>query len=314
LLQLSPTNEVQGRSAVQFAAQRGERHFLVVLGNDPNDKSYTDNMSKAYSDAIHAAQAELLGVYPMNALPSESDFERWKPELAVLYAGSVGEAQTLFSRLSAMKLPGVELTVILSDSVIQSRGTDADLAAFSPAVPGDSVSPLPKAAGRLGPIEQAAQRERMPTEQCPRVPLVAEHGLPVNFTYQTDANDYNSHTNPYVDDGFSIALQLIHDLNDRGGDIGLRVRSRLHMENVNNARRNLLRVMRQNSNSRTWYKSASGRPPYVFEGHKQYGGIFHVWRVRPSSQPGGEMDDVDNWHPPRPVADLRGHKTLAVQK
>jgi hypothetical protein len=331
LLQLSPANEVQGRSAVQFAAKWNERHFMVVLGSDPNDQSYTDDMAKAYSSAIREAHAVLAGVFRMNAPPTESDLKTWKPHLTVLYAGSVGEAQTLCSRLSALKPPEMEIALILSDSVIQSRGTDADLAAFSPMAPGGTVLPssdpdfrsLPS--GRApairqgqsvlqGPAIQAAKREPLSTNHPPEASPDEGHPLPVYFTYQTDANDYNFHTNAYVDDAFSLALQLIRDLKERGGDIGLRARSLLHMENAKDARRNLLGIMRQNSNSRTWYKSASGRMPYIFDGHKQYAGIFHVWQVRPSPQPGSQMDDVDNWHPPRTVMDPRGDGSLAAKK
>ena len=32
-------------------------------------------------------------------------------------------------------------------------------------------------------------------------------GVRVNFTYQTDAADYNFHTSGYAEDAFSIALQ-----------------------------------------------------------------------------------------------------------
>ena len=297
LLQLSPTNEVQGRSAVQFAIQNGKRRFLIVLGSDPRDQSYTDNMTKAYSDAIHAAHAELKGVVHLSALPSESDLESWMPD-CVLYAGGIGEAQTVFRRLSAMSVPNMPLTAILSDSVIQSRGMDTDLAAFGPAVPQDEVLASRSRRRQRGPVEAAVGRERLrPGRQ--KNAQIAALSIPVNFTYQTDAYDYNIHANPYIDDAFSVAAQLIGDLNVMKGDVWFRIKSSLHVHNVEDARRNLVEVMRQNSTSRTWYQSTSQRTPYVFDGHKPYGGMFHVWRLSPSSPSGKEMDDIDNWHPPR---------------
>jgi hypothetical protein len=313
LLQISPTNLVQGSSAVQFAVQRGNKHrFLIVLGNDPNDQSYTDNMKNAYSAAIHDAHAELVGVLRMNELPS-SDFESLRPD-CVLYAGGSGEAQTLFNHLLAVKRRGAEFSLMLSDSVIQSRGTDADLAEFIPVIPGRAVPPAANVAGGHGPIVLAGKLDRVPAEHPPKFSSVAQYSIPVNFTYQTDASDYNSHNNPYVDDAFSVALQLINDLNKRGSDIRLRVKSLLHVQNARDVRRNLLRVMKENSSSRIWYKSASGTP-YVFDGPKQYHGIFHVWQLRqPSSLPGAEMDDVDYWHMPRAAAKLQGDKLVTVQK
>jgi hypothetical protein len=309
LLQLSPTNHVQAASAVQFAVQNGKHSFLIVLGNDPKDQSYTVNMDNAYSDAIHAANAHVVGIFHMDNLPKSADFERLKPD-CVLYAGGFGEAQTLFNGLSTMRSGGPEFTLMLSDSVIQSRGTD-DLAEFTPE---HAVLPVSPSAEQNGPVVQAGMRERIPAQHSEKSPQGKQHSLQVNFTYQTDAGDYDSHSNPYVKDAFSVALQLINDLNDRGSDLGLRVKSLFHVQSAKDVRRNLLRIMRQNSSARTWYKSASGIP-YVFDGPKQYRGIFHVWQLRPQpSLVAGEMDDVDHWHIPRPVADGQGGTAVAIPK
>lgn len=299
LLQLSPTNQVQAASAVQFAIQNGKRRFLVILGNDPNDQSYTANMNSAYSAAITAANAQVVGIFHMDALPKNSDFDKLKPD-CVLYAGGFGEAQTLFNDLTTMQSGVPEFTLMLSDSVIQSRGKD-DLAEFQ--LPDRTALPANANAAQKGAVVAAAIRERIPIQQPGNTTPKTEHTLQVNFTYQTDAGDFDSHSNAYVEDAFSVALQLINDLNDRGVDLRLRLKSLLHLQSAKDVRRNLLEVMRENSSSRTWYKSASGIP-YVFDGPKQYRGIFHVWQLRPHpSLLAGEMDDVDHWHIPRPVAD-----------
>jgi hypothetical protein len=313
LLQLSPTNQVQGASAVQFALQSGKHRFLIVLGNDPNDQSYTENMKNAYGAAIRAARAQLVGVLRMDALPSSFDFDVLKPD-CVLYAGSLGEAQTLFNRLSTIKPGTPEFSMMLSDSVIQSRGTDADLAGFIPASPDPSMLPRFTPSGRHGPIELAGKIERVPVGRSKKALLASQSSVQVNFTFQDDAADYNSHKSPYVDDAFSVALQLINDLNERGGDLSLRVKSLFHIQNVKDVRRNLLRIMKQNSSSRTWYESKSGMP-YVFDGPKQFHGIFHVWQLKQgSSLVGSEMDDVDHWHIPRTRANLQDDKGLAAAK
>ena len=296
LLQLSPTNEVQGRSAVQFAVQRHKRRrFLIVTSNNPVDKSYTDNMTKAYSDAISEAHAELVGVRKMDALPSEEDLKTLQAD-CVLYAGGLGEAQALFDRLSSMTLNGAAMVVMLSDSVIESRGTDSDLAAFgaTPLVAPDKQSLSPK-----GIVMNVAKREDLLHG--------SESKIPVNFTYQTDADDYNSHSSAYAKDAFSVAYQLIADLNERGGDLRFDIKALLHLYNVDDFRRNLVDTMKQNSTSRTAYENTTSGRPYVFLGHKQYGGIFHVWRLTPSLQPGSQMEDIDNWHPPRTAAHQDAH-------
>jgi hypothetical protein len=268
LLQLSPTNDVQARSAVQFAIDRGRHRFLVVLGNDVKDRDYTDKMGLAYSNAISAANA--LSVLPGRAgvLLEESALQSSRPD-CVLYAGSLGEATTLFNRLSTMKPNKEGLMVIFSDSVIQTRTTDKDLAGFKPP-----------------PIATAQMQLQRSVN-------------PVNFTYPADANDYNVHKNPYVDDAFSIASQLVDDLDHRGGDIRLRVKSFFHVQTAADVRRNLNRIMRENFNSRTWFPDASKGTPYVFNGNKQFGGIFHVWQIGSTSTPENHMEDVDRWHIPR---------------
>ena len=306
VLQLSPTNEVQGRSAVQFATQKNKRRFLIVSSNDPINESYTNNMVKAYSVAVQANHAELIGIRKTDSLPTEQAFERLRPD-CVLYAGGVGEAQVLFNYLSSIHLPEKELLVIFSDSVIESRGTDEDLAAFT------QPSDKPAFSSTLDPtLVRVNQLEKLPANG--KLPPSSALGLLVHFTYQTDASDYNAHTNGYADDSFSIAQDLLKDLNDRGGDFRYTLKALLHIHNVVDARRSLVSIMKQNSISRTWYKSASGRP-YVFEGARQYGGMFHVWQLKwPSTQPGSEMDDVDPWHFPKAGTISQDHSSAVAQK
>jgi ABC-type branched-subunit amino acid transport system substrate-binding protein len=259
LLQLSPTNLVEGHSAVQFAIQQGRRNFLVVYGSDPQNQSYANSMVAAYSTGITEFKGQLVGTRKMDALLTASDLSSLKPD-CILYAGGMGEARTLFNRLLAMHLKGQDLMVILSDSVVESRGVDSNLAAFNP----------PSTPGKV------------PSE------------LRVEFTHQTDAADYNTHTNSYAEDAFGVARQLVSDLNKQGGDLRYRAKSWFHLHNVKDARRNLVRALEQNATIRTWYPGVAGMP-YVFEGHKRYGGMFHVWKL----QPNAEMKDIDNWHPPR---------------
>jgi hypothetical protein len=277
LLQLSPTNAIEGRSAVQFATQKKKRNFLVIYGSDPKNQAYTASMVAAYSEAIAGFKAQLVGTKKMDELPTEADFNSWKPD-CILYAGGMGEARTLFNRLSAMHLKTQDLMVIFSDSVVESRGEDINLKAFNP--PAGAVP---------------TQGKTLPSE------------LKVEFTYQTDAADYNLHMNSYAEDSFVIARQLVDDLNRQGGDLRFRVKSWFHLHNVNDARRNLVRALEQSATMRTWYAGAEGTP-YVFEGHKQYRGLFHVWQL----QPNAEMEDVDNWHPPR-VVEMTEPRTGAAQ-
>ncbi len=127
---------------------------------------------------------------------------------------------------------------------------------------------------------------------------------PMRFTYQTDAADYNDHTNVYGLDAYWIARQLIGDLNNRGGDLRYWFKSLLHFHAAKDARRSLVRVMEENSTARTWYRGHPGQQEpgatYVFSREKRVDGMFHVWQLKKeSAKAGSEMIDIDNWHPPR---------------
>jgi len=141
----------------------------------------------------------------------------------------------------------------------------------------------------------------------------------VRFTYQTDAADYNDHTNVYGLDAHWIAKQLIGDLNKRGGDFRFWLKSLLHFHAVKDARRSLVHVMQENSISRTWYRGAPYQAEpgttYVFNQHRRVDAIFHVWQLKQSAvKPGSQMVDIDNWHPPRASNRLHESSPLAAKK
>ena len=70
--------------------------------------------------------------------------------------------------------------MVVSDSVIETRGSDRALEAF----------------------------------------LARSSPIPVRFTYQSDAAEYNAHDSIHARDSFGIAGQLLDDLNERGEQPG----------------------------------------------------------------------------------------------
>jgi len=112
------------------------------------------------------------------------------------------------------------------------------------------------------------------------------------FTYAADVADVQNTV--YVDDAVEIATSLLQDLNRKGGNISYRLRSLLHVENVESARDNLARIMEENSKNRTYYHCSSNPDGLcIFSGNQRANGLFHVW------QQDGKMKDVDGWHQPR---------------
>jgi hypothetical protein len=261
LLQLSPTNKEQGRSAIRFAIQKHKKRFLIVTELDFDKDGYTKDLVQAYDDAIKETNNQLggdsdglaiVGKYKLDHLPNKEKLARLRPD-CVLYAGELDTAHDLLSTFS-----GAEPMVILSDATLESRLTDNALGDFTLA----------------------------------------------SFTYQTDAADYNNHTNIYGRDAYWIARQLIGDVNKRGGDWRYWLKSLLHFHSVKDARRNLVRIMEENSASRTWYRGFPDQreigTTYVFNQEKRVDGMFHVWQLnKQATKPGSEMLDVDNWHPPK---------------
>jgi hypothetical protein len=276
LLQLSPTNKEQGLAAIRFAAQKKKKKFLIVTERDADQDDYTKDLIQAYHKAIDEQNKQLDS---QHALKIVGNFTlHHLPDKAFLRKSQfdcvlyAGELEAAHGLLNIF--PSPQPMVILSDSTLESRLSDNALNEFTPA----------------------------------------------RFTYQTDASDYNNHTNVYGKDAYWIARQLIGDLNKRGGDWRYWTKSLLHFHTVNDARRNLVRIMQENSISRTWYRGYPYQEPgggevgatYVFDKGKRVDGMFHVWQLNTNAdKPGSEMEDIDNWHPPKQAAGDRRPAALA---
>lgn len=264
LLQLSPTNKEQGLAAIRFAAQKREKRFLIITEHDVDRDDYTKDLIEAYYKAIEeqnkqSDQSHALTIVGKYRLQHLPD----KATLRKSQTDCVlyaGELDAAHGLLNSLPIPLP--MVILSDSTLQSRLSDNALNDFTPA----------------------------------------------RFTFQTDASDYNNHTNVYGYDAYWIARQLIGDLNKRGGDWRYWLKSLVHFHSVKDARRNLVRIMEENSVSRTWYRGYPSQEPgsrepgmtYVFDNGKRVDGMFHVWQLNTNAdKPGSEMEDIDNWHPPK---------------
>jgi hypothetical protein len=128
-----------------------------------------------------------------------------------------------------------------------------------------------------------------------------EFGRGVEITNQSNADFFCKDVSVNAMDSAAIAAQLIKDLENHGFDWRFRVKAWFDRQTVEDARRNLVRVMRENIKARTSYLGATetaavpgGRSLYAFSDGKRVGGIFHVWQWDPEH---GTMSDVDRWHP-----------------
>jgi hypothetical protein len=128
-----------------------------------------------------------------------------------------------------------------------------------------------------------------------------ELGRGVEITNQSNAEFFCKDVSVYAMDSAAIAAQLIKDLENRGFDWRFRLKALFDRQTVEDARRNLVRVMRENIKARTSYFGATetgssfgGRTVYAFSDGKRVGGIFHIWQW---DQEHGTMSDVDRWHP-----------------
>ncbi len=262
LLQLTPTNKVQGQSAVTYGTILGKRRFLIAFDNDLQNAAYTSNLVAAYKDAIDrfnqtvkdsktvgVASAQIVGEYKMDQPPTVRALKAWKPD-CILYAGAMGEGLSLLRSVADANVPAM---VIFSDSTVQDKFQTGDLKTFP---------------GTL-------------------------------FTNQNDAMDYNHGKNVYVDDALAIAGELIDDLQSRREDARLRFMTKVHLQTARDVRTNLVRVMDENSISHSWYKGAAPDSVYAFSNYQRFGGLFHVWQLKSASVERAEMNDVDHWHVPK---------------
>jgi len=277
LLQLSPTNKEQGLAAIRFAAQNKKKKFLIVTEREVDRDDYTKDLIQAYHHAIDEQNRQLDSQHSLKIVGNYTLDHL--PAKGILLQSQLdcvlyaGELEAAHGLLHVF--PNPQPMVILSDSTLESRLSDNALNEFTPA----------------------------------------------RFTYQTDASDYNNHTNVYGVDAYWIARQLIGDLNKRGGDWRYWTKSLLHFHSVKDARRNLVRIMQENSISRTWYRGSPYQGQgggemgmtYVFDNGKRVDGMFHVWQLNTNAgKPGSEMEDIDNWHPPKQA--VGDHHPAAVAK
>ena len=147
----------------------------------------------------------------------------------------------------------------------------------------------------------------------------------VRFTNQSDAADYNKRLPVYAMDAVAIAKQLTEDLQSHGFDFRFIAKSWFKREGVPDARRNLVRVLRESIAFHRWYLGAwetavspssptiyaitdqpeAGNPDSRIAFGRRAGGLFHVWRWNHERQ---EMSDIDNWHPQRGIALVAAHR------
>jgi hypothetical protein len=159
----------------------------------------------------------------------------------------------------------------------------------------------------------------------PPTPTSVEYNNVVNLTDQSDASYYTdaSQPNGYGLDAVTVAVDLLKELDERGFDWKLTLKSTpLNHANAVDVRRNLVRLLREDFKFHSSYRGAEDTGPikglttaYTFdcplvrrdgrierksdgsvEYCQRYGGIFHVWNWNPQKQ---AMTDVDPWHPPR---------------
>jgi hypothetical protein len=267
-IQLSPTNAEQAHWAIQYAAENGRRHFVIVE-SDASNTSYSKSLAEDYKDAITKLADALPDVtkhfLPMNGLTNESLEEEIATDDidCLLYAGGFDDAPSLVKRVweiqgerpeSDRKGPGRPNTpmVILDDSVVENR--------------------LENTAFKLSPV---------------------------NITNQRDAEDYKKGINVYGLDAIAIATELVRDMRARGLDRTYRLKSIFHLQTGRDVRRNLVRVMRDNFYYRSSYYGAmataltpESRTVYAFKEYARANGMFHVWE-----RAGDDSKDVDQWHP-----------------
>lgn len=128
-------------------------------------------------------------------------------------------------------------------------------------------------------------------------------GVPAYFMSWNAAQDRGTGADAYAWDAFWIAKQLIDDLDARGS-WWFQMKASLHLGRATDIRKELVRIMKENSEQRIWY---SGRQYgieeptlYAFKEHKRVEAPYHVWQSKTSKNSSAPvaMCDVDGWHRP----------------
>jgi len=309
-LQLSPTNLEQARWATRFATENHAHKFLIVE-NDGVNKTYAESLAADYSKAVvelnHAigekhnidhtrlSTDEVLteSLVQVQTLSDEILWKQFKDDDidCVLYAGGFDGADALLKQIVDLKEDRLR-------AGISHRNTNESTIAGKPL---------------MVILDDSVAEERFSGTNFDM--------SPIHITDQADAEDYDKGISVYGLDAITIAAQLIDDLNKRGFDWRFRIRKTLHRLTVEDARRNLVRVMQQNYDYHASYFGAvrtgiapDSRTVYAFDGNLRANGLFHVWE-RAKLDKGYRNTDVDRWHPPKNIpSSTSGETKLSQQK
>jgi len=285
-IQPSPRNTDQAQSAVLYAMQKSKKKCVVVTDEyDPAD----DDLQKGYVyDAKTSYQHDLVQDYDEAA--------RNTPLNAV-------DIVDHFKMQNSRREPKQVLAEHQPNCILYAggKGSAKDLV--------DELQEM----NVTDTLVILSDRVVFDAKRAPQV-LKDDFGsvrFDLRFTYATHAKDYNdSSEDGYASDAVQIAGDLIDDLNSEGGDFQYKLRSAFHLENVVNARSNLIHVMQESAKSRRWYECETTSPDGIclFYQNKRSNGLFHVWQLGRENEP--VVVDVDNWHPPKEFNEKRKkHRT-----
>ena len=263
VLQPSPRNWDQANAAIAFAIEAGAKSFAIVTDNDPNKDPYDRNLTNDFVTALknstngQESDANPLSSFNMQMAPDEQErILRLANPDCIFYAGDASNGAELIRLLTRLNL---KTLVIFSDSVIETRDSNAKISVFS--------APFPVR------FTYAANA----LEYTSHVNAYGQDAVQIARQLIHDLRDKGG------DFGYGIR-SITHSESAASARASL-----LRMIAANSAYRS----------SYPCDSAPDGSGACIFDAeHHRRNGLFHVWRLGDTSrgETPSAMIDIDGWH------------------
>src|SRR5258708_4256008 len=264
LIAMSPTDNDQAQSIVDFAESQGAETFLILREDDDKNTDYIHGLVKCLRARIDADRnkmdakvtAELL-VLDQVSIDAAVDLTISKHPKCIVYIGNFGTGKTYLSALQQQKAKNSQIVyspiTVLTDSSVGQEMLMSDVGS-------------------------------------------------VFASYQLSGEQYLAADNVYGVDSFAMVKQLVRQVDENPialqTDWHSSLRHLLNMHRVRDARIALIAAMKANADSGQPYVGLNGRKYAYVTPYSRQDSYFHVWRVE--NHLIAEADSHDGWAKPWP--------------
>lgn len=120
---MSPSDEDQAQTAVDFALQKGKRRFLLIADQNRDNQAYSQGLINSYQAALKSRSMGDDSSWAPPQLPSGEQINAFDPD-CVLYAGELDTARVFIRLLKEVRGQHMPMVILSDSSVNESLFTN----------------------------------------------------------------------------------------------------------------------------------------------------------------------------------------------